>query len=339
MFFAEGGLFTWGFATHPPLKVRIKAIQPHWDDGFRDSSLSEVTVASRAEPPPLSGPPALAGALAAAVAMDHLADPSRLRLEVGQRIREGMPPRWIEASRNRDEAQALIFAMLLAEDRALRKSELDGLQKRVGPGAAKVAVEWHEGLAVLHSAAKIALIDLCVPTLRRMSRPEYERFVQITRWLIGSDQKVDLFEFMLQHVIGRHLATHFEKRGFPPIRHRRMSDLSAEANILVSAMARTGREGPGVVDSFQAAAEEWGKSERWEPVLLDAEHCGPAQLDGALREFEAATPLLKKQILRVCGLAAAQDGLLSSREAELLRTVADAIGASLPPFVSDLREG
>jgi hypothetical protein len=276
--------------------------------------------------------------VAALAAVSHLSDPQRVRLEIGQRIHENLPSRWVQASQNRDEAQALVFAMLLAQDHELRTSELDGLHRGVGRDAAQVAATWHRELAALHSADKIALIDLCIPTLRRMSRPEYERFVQMTRWLIGSDRRLDLFEFMMQHVIARHLATHFEKLGFPPIRHRRMSDLREEANVLVSAMARTGREGPAAAAAFREVANEWGASERWEPVLLDPEHCGFERLDAALREFEAATPIVKKQILRVCGLAAAHDGVLSSREAELLRTIADAIGASVPPFVAELEE-
>ncbi len=52
----------------------------------------------------------------------------------------------------------------------------------------------------------------------------------------------------------------------------------------------------------------------------------------ALAEFEVAGPLIKKTILQMCGLAAAEDGVLTSEEAELLRAVADAIGASVPPF-------
>ncbi|MFP6877753.1 MAG: M48 family metallopeptidase [Roseibacillus sp.] len=335
MFFAEGGLFTWGLATHPPLKVRIKAIQPHWEGDYEKSTLPEVTI-SRGEARTRGVFSSLGGGLTAVAAMSQLGNSDRWHMDVGQRIRDGIPQRWVEASQNRDEAQALIFAMLLSEDRELRAREVEGLGTGVGRGAAEVAVKWHEGLAALHSAERIALIDLCIPTLRRMSKPEYERFAKITGWLIESDQKVQLFEFMLQHTIARHLASHFENRGFPPIRHGRMSDLSTEASVLVSALARTGREGAPVVESFKAAAEEWGASERWTPILLEPADCGPEQLGDALQEFEAATPVVKKQILRVCGLAAAQDGILTNQEAELLRTVADAIGASLPPFVWNL---
>lgn len=345
MFFAEGGLFTWGLATHPPLKVRIKAIQPHWQGDFDKSSLAEVHVGGRADvmqaaaataPPPL---PNQVSQMAATAAVSNLADDQRWRLEVGTRIRERIAPRWVQASQNKDEAQALLFAMLLAEDQGLRKQEIDGLRQGMGSDLARVVSEWAVGLQGLHSADKIALIDLCIPTLRGMSRPEYERFINMTHWLIATDQRVDLFEFMLQHAIARHLEMHFEKRGFPPIRSRRMSDLGEEANVLVTAMARTGRKGPRVVAAFQAAADEWGTSERWTPRLIDEKDCSPEQLRNALSEFEAATPIMKKQILRVCGLAAAEDGILTSQEAELLRTVADAIGASLPPFVWDLEQG
>ena len=113
--------------------------------------------------------------------------------------------------------------------------------------------------------------------------------------------------------------------------------LTSEANVLLSAVARVGREGEAVSAAFQAATEEWGSSERWTPSLLEADDCVAERLEVALNAFEASTPLLKKQILRMCGLAAAQDGILTSAEAELLRTVADAMGASLPPFVWKLK--
>ena len=51
-----------------------------------------------------------------------------------------------------------------------------------------------------------------------------------------------------------------------------------------------------------------------------------------LDKFEQAAPLVKRQILVACVTAATRDGKLLSREAELLRTIADSIGCPLPPF-------
>ena len=43
---------------------------------------------------------------------------------------------------------------------------------------------------------------------------------------------------------------------------------------------------------------------------------------------------MKKRILEMCGHVAAEDGVLTNEEAELLRVVADGIGTALPPFLS-----
>jgi len=62
------------------------------------------------------------------------------------------------------------------------------------------------------------------------------------------------------------------------------------------------------------------------------------ELDKALDKFSQASPLVKREILVACVTAAARDGKLSSREAELLRAIADSIGCPLPPFPGEVVE-
>ncbi len=57
------------------------------------------------------------------------------------------------------------------------------------------------------------------------------------------------------------------------------------------------------------------------------------KIEEALEKFNAATPLVKQQLLRICGLAVMHDGVIESQEAELLRATADSIGCAVPPFV------
>jgi hypothetical protein len=49
--------------------------------------------------------------------------------------------------------------------------------------------------------------------------------------------------------------------------------------------------------------------------------------------MDAATPLVKQQILRLCGLVVTDDGHVAEGEMELLRATAEAIGAPIPPLV------
>ena len=56
-------------------------------------------------------------------------------------------------------------------------------------------------------------------------------------------------------------------------------------------------------------------------------------MGAALAEMDAATPLVKQQILRLCALVVTDDGRVGERELELLRATAEAIGAPVPPLV------
>ena len=65
----------------------------------------------------------------------------------------------------------------------------------------------------------------------------------------------------------------------------------------------------------------------------ESEDCTLDEIDSALNRFDQATPLLKKQLLYACARTVMADDEVKSDEAELLRAIADAIGAPIPPFV------
>jgi len=335
LFFADGGMFSYGLATHPPLDKRISALQKSWDGEFVATQLPDVASGRAAQrdsrlsgfagatPPPLPGQ-----ARVEKSEMDQLGEPSQVDLAIGQQLHAGLEREWIHACHDREEAQALIFGLLLAEDNQLREEEVLFVQKGAGHDAGDLAIEWNHTLADLHSSVKIALIDLTIPTLRRLSLPEYERFIEITQWLIASDGQVDLFEFMLQHIVERHLDSHFHRQGYDKIRYRRIEHLENEANVLLTTLAGLGGESQ-MRDAYDAALEDSGMT----MMMLPPEACGLKNVERALKKFDAATPLVKKQLLRMLGIAVMQDGVIESREAELLRATGDAIGCAVPPFV------
>jgi hypothetical protein len=158
--------------------------------------------------------------------------------------------------------------------------------------------------------------------------PEYERFLEITQWLIASDGQVDLFEFMLQHVVERHLEAHFRPRPMTKIKYRNVEELSNETNVLLTTVAALGGEGQ-MERAYQAALADWG----WQMEMAPATDCGLNAIRGALEKFDQSAPLVKKQLIRMLGLAVMHDGVVESREAQLLRATADAIGCNIPPFV------
>jgi len=334
MFFSSGGMFSFGLATHPPLEVRIKKIEQSWDGKFSDSQLKSVAEshAKRGEKSQKGAFDALPG-VAMIGALAEMGAESRRSVETGEKIHRALAPKLKAASHDRGESQALIFGLLLAKDEALISSEISFLRESAGEEATALALKWQEEVRGLHSARKIALIDLALPTLRGLSESEYRRFLEITRWLIASDREVNLFEFMIQRVIERHLVSHFERRGFGKIRYTKFSKLLNEANLLVSTIAEIGAGNEAeAVAAYEAGTEGWiGEFEKQGTTSL-------SDLDEVLNRFDQASPMVKKELLVSCGKAAARDGDLSNREAELLRSIADAIGCPVPPFVGGLEE-
>ena len=46
--------------------------------------------------------------------------------------------------------------------------------------------------------ARIPLVDLALPALRRLSPPQFAQFSAAVKTLVASDSETDLFEYMLQ---------------------------------------------------------------------------------------------------------------------------------------------
>jgi Zn-dependent protease with chaperone function len=338
MFFADGGMFSYGFATHPPLDVRIKAIEADWNGEFKDSAIPEVASArggmqSDARMSGFAG----GGAPQSNVRKEEwsqLGDSELTNVATGAAVLESLEAEWIDACHDREQAQALIFGLLFASDQKLRTKELSYLKKNMGKAAVELATHWYEKLHNEHSSQKIALIDLSIPTLRRLSQPEYERFIKVTRWLIASDGQVDIFEFMLQKVLETHLSAYFEGARSPRISYHKLSQLNSDLNVLVSTMAGVGASSRESLETaYQSAAADLEKHGVQLSGILPPEQCGLHLIEDVLEKLSESTPPMKRDALHACGLAVMSDGELASREAELLRAAADAMGATIPPFV------
>lgn len=350
MFFSSGGLFSFGMATHPPLELRISTIEKSWNGEFAESQLKPVAkgrgrgvedekrAGGALDVLPLPVVLGMTGMseMSEMAEMGGIGNEKRRQIETGRQIHAGMKQEWKDACHDREEAQALIFGLLLAEDDELLAGEVAFLEKSAGEDALALALKWQREVRGLHSARKIALIDLALPTLRGLSDLEYRRFVEVSRWLIASDTRVDLFEFMIQRVIERHLGSHFERRGFQKIRDTKFSKLLAEANLLVSTIAELGAGSEAeAAAAYEAATEGWPR-EYGRDGRVGVSSLG--DLDRVLERFDRAAPLVKRELLICCAKAAASDGELTNREAEMLRAVADAIGCPVPPFVEALEE-
>ena len=170
-----------------------------------------------------------------------------------------------------------------------------------------------------------------------MSPGEYDRFRAILSHLVASDNQVDLFEFTLEKVVQRHLDIHFRRASATKVKFHSMLQLEDEAAVLVTTTAGLGAKGDAEAGkhAFSIGAQEIAKNAPGMTLTMKSpQECGLHVIDAALEKFNMATPLVKKQLLGAVGKTVMADGEVVSDEAELIRAIADTIGAPIPPFVS-----
>ncbi len=353
LFFSHGlkaAMFN-AFATHPPIDERIRAIDPQWDGVYPGadyvfplqggenspaapgiSSLAGTKASGEAHPAALG----LAETIPVTGILDHVGEMKSGHVAHARQFHAFVSGALLAAARSELGSKALVLAMLLPEEEALREAGLKQLEQ------AGIHFDSHlrdpdclDELAGLSPALKIPLIDLAIPSLRRMDQEEYEQFLALMNALIESDRQVDLFEFMLQRIVRRHLDIHFNRHKASEDRYKSVAVLVDEIAVLLSSLAGLSSEDPSSVDyAFAAGAAEIEPFIGGKLPFKQASVCGLQHIDDALGRVEHAIAPVKKIILQACGKAVVADGIIAPQEAELLRAIADALDCPVPPFVT-----
>lgn len=293
MFFSDGGMFSFGFATHPPLDVRIRRLKKEWDGEFQTSDIAPLQSEMNNPVSQLTS------------SQQQYTAPQPESLDIQHTI-AGVSEPFLAAAHNPTECQLLIFALLVSSEGGLNGQEASRLREiSQDEQTDALVLKWAKETESLHSVQKISLIDLAIPTLRRLSMPSKRRFIKTTRALIAADREVSLFEYMLQRIVERHLLRHSEGASFSRVKYYRLEQISESVELLSQTMTKFGSQ------DF-----DLNKSE------IEA-------LDKTLNTCEMASPKVKNQLLHHIKQLALKDGKLTNKETELLRTVADAIGCVL----------
>jgi hypothetical protein len=182
---------------------------------------------------------------------------------------------------------------------------------------------------------KIPLVELTFPALRRLSPGEYESLSKNVQSLCAADQQVDLFEFALQKMLRRHLEPNFKAVPKPEVRYHAITGLKFACSTLLSALAHTGQD---TTEEARAAFERGVKSLGAASAdfrFLPLADCTLSSIDIALSNLAEAAPGLKKLFLLACAETVVADGQVQTREAELLRAIADSLECPIPPFLPD----
>lgn len=352
LFFANGlsDSFFGLMATHPPLEERIRLLDPHFDGKFPRVALDHVE--HFVPPPPKPKPRPLGTAfpgfprppggmagmippvIAAHAVLPNAGRPTSQHLRYAEELRNSVPPSLQYATRDPLGASTLLYALLLSDDEAARKKQVQELASATSEMIVCEALKVWPEVQRVATNVKLPFVDVALPALRRLSTAQFEEFRRAVKTLIESDNEIDLFEYVLQKVVVRHLESHFVPARRTVTQFYALRPLVADCGVLLSAVAYIGQDDAAQAQSaFVQGAQALSHAAQSEIPFLPEAQCDLDQVDVALNRLAQAVPQIRKNILNACAQTIAADGIIREREAELLRGIADVLDCPIPPFV------
>jgi Zn-dependent protease with chaperone function len=336
-------------ATHPPLEERIRAIDPVWDGQFPRVDAEKIK-ADDAKKPREPKPfffdgkmVVLGGAIAAEspqtapakkYPLPPIGNPTPLHLKYAEQLRDSLPEQIKMAAREPLDAAALIYAMLLSADANERAAQIAEIGNRFSPDISGTTAALFPDVSKAAAHAHLPIINIALGALKQLTAAQFEKFSNTLDWLVNSDGKVELFEFVLQKIVLRHLDSQFNGPQKSVVEFYTIKPLVPDCAVILSALANVSSGVAAEIQkAFEAGAPYLRSPDDSALQLLPRESCGVNEIDAALNRLAQAVPTIKKNLLAACVHTVGADGVILEAEAELLRAIADTLDCPMPPFV------
>jgi hypothetical protein len=225
----------------------------------------------------------------------------------------------------------VIYALLINRDDEPRRRQLDQLTHFGEAGIDAETRRLLPEIEALEARYRLPLIDIALPSLRALSPDQYQAFKTNLRALVVADEKIELFEWVLQRMVLGHLRPHFERVKPPRVRHISPRKLSEPCAVVLSILAHAGSpDEASVRTAFALGASQLPGVEL---ALFPRERAGLRELDRGLRVLAEADPNTRERLLRACAACIVADREVTQAEGELVRAIAGGIGCPMPPLL------
>ncbi len=325
------------FATHPPLDQRISRILPSWDGEFLSRERDAPTKQQEEkEEEKLSKQQAAILAGSAIVlnkdeVVKRIGNPTEPHIDHARQLIKDLSQILKRAAHNTYGAQALIYCLILDKKEDELEKQLQYLDLAPDRDVNTEVLKLADEVGRLPNKYRLALVDLALPTLRQLTKKQYRSFSKTLRGLVATDDKIDLFEWLLQKIVFNHLDKVFHAKKRLRKKEVSLGRKKEACTILLSLFAVSlKQEGIFQQEVFTRAKEEI----RWlNTDLLDDNGFTWQDLDLALDDLAKLKPQDKRTLIRACVAIIAADEYVSVEEVELLRAVADTLGCPMPRFI------
>lgn len=332
-YFANGvrNFFFQAMSTHPPLVERIKRIDPQFD-GIFPKVASQTPVAEKKKGAGLVKTPQGKFHLRVDEALGLIGNPGSKHLLFAAALIGMLPEKIKEGVREPFCARAVIYLLLLDKKEAVCQRQLKILEANADPTVWGEVQKLERDLKQLGSETRLPLIDMAMPALQQLSEKQYQLFRANIKKLMEADQKIDLFEFVLEQILLKHLDPHFKKERKRGKLFSSLDPIQSETAELLSAVAHFGHPSlERAQHAFERGREKLSlKGEKIS--LLSKETTKIEALAKALEKLTATSMKVRETLLEACAACIIADEEVTVEESELLRAIADAFDAPMPPL-------
>lgn len=333
-FFFSNGLknsFIDLMATHPPLAERIRRIDPSFSAELHISPISSLSTTPDSGISQIAGTPERFSIKSDNV-VSSIGTSDAEHINYASALLGSIPPYVSKSAREPYGARAVIYCLLLNKEKEPRAYQINRLSEYADPAVHTETLKLIPLIGSVEQSARFPLIDIAINSLRQLSAIQYEVFMENVDHLIKADEQIDLFEYMLQHIIKRTLSSTFTNPKPTVIQYYDINGLQTECTGIISCLSHWGSDNENEAQkAFDAGISKFHIKSKLE--LSSIETCKLDVLDAALNRFNAASPAIKKLVIRACIACISADGKVTQEEAELVRAVSSSLDCPMPPIL------
>jgi hypothetical protein len=319
------------FATHPPLEDRISRVDPRllkngaW---IAKPALSDAeTVAALPSDDRVAG---LAGSSTRSTqaVLASIGSPDAGDVEAARSFLNSIPESIRERTRDRQGAVLLVVALFI-ESHEIQPQQLSILTSALTKDEVQEILDIRKELSATGEIDRLSLLELAIPSLRDLTTESKKMLLKVGTDLVHADNELSLFEYvalaLLEHQLLRDLRA---RKPRPTITSQRTaSDLA----ILLSAIAYAGAdEMPAAKRAFDVGVMNLQKSLNTSVALRPLDECTLGEISNSIERLSYLAPDSQRKVIQACVETILVDGVVNTKESELLRGLCAVLEAPLP---------
>jgi Zn-dependent protease with chaperone function len=349
LFFSQG-LAAQFFATHPPLELRIRRIEPTFSGKFETAAKAIHSENDIVDPRTLgfqrkSTDASASSAHEAAVAgvgrfettpktaVDHIGNPEDEHIEQANRLMQEIDPQLVSEVHEPFGAMAIIYGLLCApQSDSMRGSQIEMLVQLAPKGVAAHTSKLLPKIDALLVEQRLPLACMALPALDQLSDSQTGAFRTLVRRLIDADRRWTIFEYALQRYITRRIVMRKDTATEPQLSAEQFQVSFVQ---ILSTLAHLGgnTHAESAFDAGWQCLDQriFGVQKR--PTIIDRDRCTLKQFDVALDRLALINIKHKRHVLDALAECIVYDQRSTINEVELLRVISDALGCPMPPVL------